>query len=120
MRCKSFIRNRLSDFLGAACAGSARPSGRQMISDVKRLQLADAGYLGAWPSSLGGIPKFLNSKLAEMRIDADGNMMRLHDDGREDDTAWGEGMRCKSFIQNWLPAFDWPRVPSSRSFLAGR
>ncbi len=70
----------------------------QMISNVNRLRSADAAYLRVWraeaayevqgeelpdpPPSVAmvlsgapGIPKFLNSKLAEMRIDADGNMV---------------------------------------------
>lgn len=70
----------------------------QMISNVNRLRSADAAYLRVWraeaayevqgeelpdpPPSVAmvlsgapGIPKFLNSKLAEIRIDADGNMV---------------------------------------------
>ena len=75
MRCKSFIRNLLPALDEAACAGSARPSGWQWISNVNQQQLADGAYLWDWPSGLGGILKFLNSQLAEMRIDADGNMV---------------------------------------------
>ena len=75
MICKLFILNLLPVLDLAACAGSARPSGWQMISNVNRLQLADAGYLGLGRRAWAGIPKFLNSKLAEMRIDADGNMV---------------------------------------------
>lgn len=69
-----------------------------MISNVNRLRSADAAYLRVWraeaayevqgeelpdpPPSLAivlagapSIPKSLNSKMAEMRIDADGNMV---------------------------------------------
>ena len=82
----------------AACAEFEKLSGRQIISNVNGLRSADTAYLRVWraeaayevqgeelrdpPPSVAmvlsgsaGIPKFLNPKLAKMRIDADGNMV---------------------------------------------
>ncbi len=66
MTCKSFIRNWLPVLDWAAGTGSARHSGWQMISNVNRLQLADAGYLGAWPSGRGG-----DSEVSELEAGGD-------------------------------------------------
>ena len=66
MICKLFILTLLPVLDLAACAGSARPSGWQMISNVNRLQLADAGYLGAWPSGRGG-----DSEVSELEAGGD-------------------------------------------------